>query len=225
MRWMVFHPQGFQQIRQLNPICRMHFLLTGFPPFPGRPINPTQQLIEAIQEGRTDASDRHLSTALLPVEYQGVEYVFDKLIRDLRPDVVLSFGVGRHERTLRLESCGVNRDDASLPDNAGETRRETSIIPGGPDAIRCSADLPDLQETLRNAGIPVEISQDAGQYVCNHLLYYASYHEQQGESEYNFLFTHVPTVEGGFDLQATLQGIALMMNWYESKHTKQPDFH
>lgn len=221
---MVFHPQGFQHIRQLKPICRMHFLLTGFPPFPGRPINPTQQLIEAIHDWPPHPNGRQLSTALLPVEYQGVEHVFDKLIRDLRPDVVLSFGVGRHEHTLRFESCGVNQDNASIPDNAGETRRETSIIPGGPDAIQCSADLPDLLETLRDAGIPVEISQNAGQYVCNHLLYYASYHEQQDESEYNFLFTHVPTVEGGFDLQATLQGIALMMNWYESKRTMQPEF-
>lgn len=196
----------------------MKILVTGFPPFPGVSTNPSQILIDALMIGLIDIPGVELMPATVPVEYQGVEQVFDQLIEDLQPDCVLSFGVGRHHHSLRFESLAVNLDDASLPDNAGELRTETRIIPDGPDEIATQFDLDRLARTLSSHGVSAEISENAGRYVCNHLLYYGSYKQDRVEHPYQFLFTHIPSLENGFVLERTLNGLELMIEFIRSNH-------
>ncbi len=193
----------------------MRVLITGFPPFPGCPINPTQQLVDAIRNDVIAVKGVELVSELVPVEYRGVEKIFDRLISEIQPSLVLSFGVGRHQSTLRLETLGVNLDDASIQDNAGELRQNKPIVADGPPEIANRLDLEFLARELLGDGVPTELSRNAGRYVCNHLLYYASYRQSQVEPAYDFLFTHVPTLENGFNLDLTLKGIEVMINWHQ----------
>lgn len=204
-------------IRRFERQRGMRVLITGFPPFLGSPLNPTQQLIDAIRAGRLATSQEdEIHAELLPVEYQGVEQMFDQLRAKLKPELILSFGVGRHQATIRFESLGVNLDDALIQDNSGEQRSNMPILVRGPDQIDSPVDLGSLAESLARAGIPVEISQNAGRYVCNHLLYYASYQREESRQPYQFLFSHVPTEENGFLLDQTLHATALIVSWFRT---------
>jgi pyroglutamyl-peptidase len=193
----------------------MRVLITGFPPFQGQMINPTQQVVDCLRGEGLSIDGIEIFAELVPVEYRGVEEAFDALIYDIQPDIVLSFGVGRHETTLRLESVGVNLDDASIPDNADELRSKSLILPSGPEEISSPLNFVKLYEALSGSGIQAEISRNAGRYICNHLLYYASYRQGQVDSLFQFLFTHVPTEENGFDLEITLKGIEVVLNWFQ----------
>lgn len=193
----------------------MRVLITGFPPFQGQMFNPTQLVIDCLCEEGLSIDGIEIFAKLLPVEYSGVEKAFDALIYDIQPEIVLSFGVGRHETTLRLESVGVNLDDASIPDNTDELRSKSLILPSGPEEISSPLDIVKLYEALSGSGIPAEISRNAGRYICNHLLYYASYRQGQVDSPFHFLFAHVPTEENGFNLEITLKGIEVVVNWFQ----------
>ncbi|MDB4743614.1 hypothetical protein OAF98_03940, partial [Planctomicrobium sp.] len=121
---------------------------------------------------------------------------------------------GRHQQSLRFESLAVNLDDARIPDNAGEIRTQAKIFENGPEQIVSQLDLEALVETLSSQGIPAEISQNAGRYVCNHLLYYGSYHQDRVNHPYQFLFTHLPSMENGFVLERTVNGLETMIDWF-----------
>ena len=197
----------------------MRFLITGFPPFPGRPTNPTQSLIEHINQNFSLGS-HEVQAILLPVEYRAVESAFESAVAEFNPDVVLSFGVGRHRQTLRLEACGENLDDATIPDNAGDLRQSVPIVENGPQQLHSPLRIDHLAQRLHNAEVECEISQNAGRYVCNHLLYYASYQQQIQNQSFRFLFAHLPTEENGFDLKVAARGIETMIEWFTGEHAE-----
>jgi pyroglutamyl-peptidase len=196
----------------------MKLLVTGFPPFPGRPENPSQRIVEAVQAGGVPVPDVECRGVLLPVEYQGVETAYLQRIGEFRPDVVLAFGVGRQESLLRLETRGVNRDEAAEPDNAGEVRSGTNIVLEGPEELHAPLDLVPLADAIRHAGIEIDVSRDAGTYICNHLLYFAWHHLAGRGAPRHFVFSHVCPMESGFELEQALVALRIMATWFRRIH-------
>lgn len=192
-------------------------LVTGFPPFAGVPVNPSQMVVDAIQLGLLTIEGVDLRTELLPVEYAGVEQAFDQSLENFQPQTVVSFGVGRHSSTLRCERVAVNLDDAQIPDNAGEVRQAQQIIANGPETLTSLHDLEMLVSRLHDCSIPAEISENAGRFVCNHLAYYGSYRQRQIEKPFDFLFIHVPTFQNGFELEQTLEGIEVIIETFRPR--------
>ncbi|MCA9089788.1 MAG: pyroglutamyl-peptidase I [Planctomycetaceae bacterium] len=167
-------------------------LLTGFPPFPGRPINPTQQLVEAIRLQQVSIPvGLNVHAALVPCAYRDVETEFQSLVEQFEPDLVLACGVGHSGALLHLEQQGLNLDDAQVPDNAGETRNRQVIIPGGPETLPATIDVIALHRELDAAGVSVTLSNSAGRYLCNHLLYFGLHLARQHPRPYKMTFVHV----------------------------------
>ena len=194
----------------------MRVLLTGFAAFPGCPDNPTQRVVEHFRSGGGGLASHQVVAEILPVEYQRVELAFADLLDSVQPDIALSLGAGRHRQTLRLESQGVNLDNASIPDNSGEIRSNVPIINAGPPFLTNRLDLSALLTEFTESRLIAEISRSAGSYVCNHLLYFATYLQQIRQLPFEFLFIHVPTEENGFSLDQTVQGIYTVVNWLAS---------
>jgi len=173
----------------------MRILLTGFPPFPGREINPTQQLVRAIQSsGVSVPPDIDLRADVVPCSYRGVESVFTELVESHRPDVVLAFGVGHSGSLLHLERQAYNLDDATVPDNDGELRSGAAISSDGPPILNSTVDVDRLCADLQQSRVDAIVSLDAGRYLCNHLLYYGLQLAAQQASvafSYRMAFVHV----------------------------------
>jgi pyroglutamyl-peptidase len=173
-------------------------LLTGFKPFGSLSVNPTEQLMRALATEKFAGAA--IETVILDVDYVRAEHQFRAAVTRFSPNAILSFGVAGGADTLRLERIAVNIDDADLPDSGGQRRAGTRIVEQGPVGYWATLDLEALYAALVEAGLPVRMSNHAGAYLCNHLLYYGL-HLTQGTAT-RMGFVHVPPLpeqvtEGG----------------------------
>lgn len=169
-------------------------LVTGFRPFGGHAVNPTQGLM-----GRLEGVPG-VAAAVLPVEWEGVETAFAGLVARHRPAAVLSFGLSAPADRIQVERFALNLDDAALPDASGEVRRGRPIAGEGPAAYRSGLPVEAMVDALAAAGIPAAASAHAGTYVCNHLFYVARHRFPALPAG----FVHVPQEapgEGGASLE------------------------
>lgn len=197
-------------------------LVTGFPPFPGRPINPSELLIQSISSNSNAISGIELHTQLLPVEYTGVEQAFTRLMTEIRPHLWLAFGVGAQQTPLRLECRGINQDHSTRCDNAGELRTNCLIEENGPEFRSLPADLAELHSHLQRAGYSCELSDDAGTYVCNHLIYTAAKSINVQRRECEFVFTHLAPQEFGMPTENLIVALQIMVNWFQNSPDRIP---
>jgi pyroglutamyl-peptidase len=98
---------------------------------------------------------------------------------------------------VSLERVAINLDDARIPDNAGRQPVDRPVVRGGPAAYFSTLPLKSMREALQLAGIPVEVSQTAGTFVCNH-VFYGLMHQLRHRSGIRGGFVHLPpTGDGG----------------------------
>ena len=94
-------------------------------------------------------------------------------------------------RSCRIERVAINVDDARIPDNAGACPIDAPIVADGPAAYFATLPIKAMLAALREAGIPAEISQTAGTYVCNH-VFYGLMHALRGKPRIRGGFIHIP---------------------------------
>ncbi|MGO1071665.1 pyroglutamyl-peptidase I [Lysobacter sp. CA199] len=144
-------------------------LLTGFEPFGGDQTNPSweavRQLDGAIVEGHRIAARR------LPVAFGESVRELRAHIDALRPEMVLCVAQAGGRSLLSIERVAINIDDARIVDNLGAQPIDIPIVEGGPAAYFGNLPIKAMLAAVRAAGIPAEISQTAGTYVCNHVFY------------------------------------------------------
>ncbi len=138
-------------------------LVTVFGAFPGQPVNPTEAIADAL------AGEDHVVSHVLDVSYERAVEQVDELVRMVDPVAVVSFGVTRAATGVRLEEAARNRGGATTPDVDGRTG-PVGPIDDGPPAVPSRLPLAEVADALVGAGFPVEPSDDAGDYVCNHLF-------------------------------------------------------
>ena len=147
----------------------MKILLTGFEPFGGENINPSWEAVKAAKA----PEGVQLKKVCLPVTFAGAQAVLREQIGKEQPDIVLSVGQAGGRSGISLERIGVNLMDARIPDNDGCQPEDSPLVPDGETAYLSTLPLRDLLKALEEAGIPASISNTAGLYVCNTVLYTA----------------------------------------------------
>ncbi|MEZ5840105.1 MAG: pyroglutamyl-peptidase I [Hyphomicrobiales bacterium] len=143
-------------------------LLTGFSAFPGAPVNPTGTLVEGLA-GIAARRGLDVATAILPTEYAAVDACLPHLLAE--PKVILHFGLARKARAMRLERRATNHLATWRPDAAGRTPPGPAIEPRGPQARPATLPVAPALARLRQRGLDATASIDAGDYLCNYLLY------------------------------------------------------
>ena len=144
-------------------------LLTGFAPFGGEAVNPSWQAVQALQ-GR-HVSGHRIVARQLSVEFGTALQELRAAIRETKPALVLCVGQAGGRAAMSLERVAINVDDARIPDNAGAQPIDAEIVAGGPAAYFTRLPIKAMHAELQAAGIPAEVSQTAGTYVCNHVFY------------------------------------------------------
>lgn len=168
-------------------------LLTGFEPFHTHPVNPSAQAAEALDG--LDLGHLQVRSALLPVEPQAAGEVLRALLDKHRPDAVLLTGLAAGRPQVTAERVALNVMDFVIPDNAGQTYRDQPVCtgPGAPAAYLSTLPLRAVVAGWRAAGLPGGISNTAGLYVCNFVLYAALHHlAGTGRAHVPCGFLHVP---------------------------------
>jgi pyroglutamyl-peptidase len=144
-------------------------LLTGFEPFGGERLNPSQALAEALHGQHVDEAE--ITGLVLPCVFDGALAALDQALDAHRPTLVLALGQAGSRADLTVERVAINVNDARIPDNAGRQPIDTPVVPGGPAAYFSTLPIKAIVADLRAAGLPASVSQTAGTFVCNHVFY------------------------------------------------------
>lgn len=147
----------------------MKFLLTGFEPFGGSPVNPSEQVVRALANETWAGLD--LCTAILPVDrYRAPEQVFE-LMRKEKPDVIISLGEAAKRPAISVERVAINLMDYRIADNSGNVAEDIPVFENGPAAYFSTLPVRTLLKAFEEAQIPAELSFSAGAYLCNQIMY------------------------------------------------------
>lgn len=144
-------------------------LISGFEPFGGASLNPSQLLVEHLKN--EDISGVDLHTTVLPVEFDRAAEILLAEIRKVSPDVVISFGQAEGRASITPEKIAINLDSARIPDNTGDQRQNQKIIADGADGYFSTLPLEKILISLQKIGVASSLSLSAGSFVCNHIFY------------------------------------------------------
>ena len=144
-------------------------LLTGFEPFNGARLNPSEQLVTRMKSDSVPGAQ--IMTAILPVVYGEAASHLLALVEEHNPDVVISFGQAEGRTSITPERFAVNLNDAAIADNKGHIRVDQPIHPNSPTAYESTLPGKELVSALKAEGIPSTLSLTAGAFVCNHIFY------------------------------------------------------
>jgi pyroglutamyl-peptidase len=172
----------------------LRILITGFGPFPGAPFNPTTPLVKRLTQLRRPALDGvTLIGHIFHVTYQTVDRELPDLIKRLRPDALLMFGLASRTAHLRIETRARNAITTHLPDADGNRAQKTSIVREA-DALLFGPHTANLLQAARSTGIDARLSRDAGAYLCNYLSWRAIEATKQADGPALASFIHVPLI-------------------------------
>lgn len=164
-------------------------LLAGFAPFDGETMNPAWQAVSAL--AGTRIAGHRVVACELPVEFGASLQGLHEAMTRSQPALVLCVGQAGGRSRMSLERVAINVDDARIADNAGAQPIDTPVVPGGPAAYFSTLPIKAMLAALRDAGIPAEVSQTAGTFVCNH-VFYGLMHALRATPRVRGGFIHVP---------------------------------
>ena len=167
----------------------MKILLTAFEPFGGETINPAKEAVALVND---EVAGARIIKVYVPVVFgKAIEVVLQAMERE-KPDAVLCIGQAGGRTAITPERVAINIDDARIPDNAGNQPEDTPIFHDGEPAYFATLPVKDMTQAIRVAGIPASLSNTAGTYVCNHLMYGVLYHIARSYPGMKGGFMHVP---------------------------------
>ncbi|EEB35436.1 pyroglutamyl-peptidase I [Anaerococcus hydrogenalis DSM 7454] len=150
----------------------MKILLTGFDPFGEDKINPSIELVKKV-EGKI--SNAEIFKLEIPTVFKKSGKILEENIRKIRPDVILCIGQAGGRSSITVERIAINIDDARISDNLGEKPIDKKIRDDGDNAYFSNLPIKKIVEEIKKENIPAEVSNSAGTFVCNHLMYESLY--------------------------------------------------
>lgn len=169
----------------------MTILVTAFDPFGGDTINPAQLAVEALPDrigGHT------IIQSIVPTIFgQSGDLVIGQMDA-LSPDAVVCVGQAGGRDAITVERVAINIMDATKPDNTGVIPSDDPIVPDGPAAYFSTLPIKAMVAAIENAGLPGKISNTAGTFVCNQLLYRVLHHAATRMPNCRCGFVHVPYI-------------------------------
>jgi len=206
----------------------MKLLITGFDPFGNEKINPAWEAVK-----------------LLPSKIEGVEVIklqiptvfkesINKVldgIKEYKPDVVLCVGQAGGRYDITVERVAINLDDARIKDNKGNQPIDELVYPDGKNAYFATLPIKAMVEEIKKNNIPASISNTAGTFVCNHVMYGLLYNIEKSSLVKKGGFIHVPFIleqvldkkdTPAMDLNTVVRGLeAAIKGLYENDQDKK----
>ncbi len=164
-------------------------LITGFEPFGGEKINPSQEIARQLN-GRVIAGRRVIGR-ILPCVFGAANAELRRILRETSPELVIAVGQAGGRAEITPERVAINVDDARIADNAGAQPVDAPVVARGPAAYWSTLPVKAIVAALRAHEIPAAVSQTAGTFVCNH-VFYGLMHALRSRRGVRGGFIHVP---------------------------------
>jgi pyroglutamyl-peptidase len=168
----------------------MKLLLTGFEPFGGSAVNPSEQAVRALAHEKLPRIQ--LRTAILPVDRVRGPAALIRAMKKYRPAAVLCLGEASSRMAISIERVAVNLMDYRIADNSGRQVHDEPIVPDGPAAYFVTLPVRAMLEAAQAVNVPAELSLSAGAFLCNQVLYAALHHIEANQLEARAGFVHLP---------------------------------
>ncbi|MFU0799735.1 MAG: pyroglutamyl-peptidase I [Xylanivirga thermophila] len=163
----------------------MKILVTAFDAFGGDDINAAQKVLEYLPEKVAGA---RIVKSILPTVFGKSISTLYYNIEKYSPNIVLCTGQAGGRMDIGIERIAVNINDASIEDNEGNKPADQFIFEDGPAAYFSNLPMEYMVKNIRKHGIPASISNTAGTFVCNHIMYGLLY----------LIDRRQPSIKGGF---------------------------
>lgn len=164
-------------------------LLTGYEPFLNFKTNPTESAVKEL-DGQV-VGNYKITGKVYPVVFNKIKAHIQNDIKTVEPDIVVNLGLAGGIHTVDLERIAINCIDGKM-DNDGFKPNGEVIEENGPDGLFSTLPLKQLEEVLKESEVPVRISNSAGTYLCNNVMYSALHFIKENKLDIPAGFIHVP---------------------------------
>lgn len=168
-------------------------LLTGFEAYGNTPHNPAE-LVARHLDGKLVANVEIVSRIVPNSFFQCIEYVVNA-IAEVQPAIAVMLGEYGGRATITVERIAQNLNDSTrygLVDNAKRALQGDLTVPNGPVAYYSTLPIRAMVRSMRDAGIPADISDAAGTFCCNHLMYGILHHASIHKLPLRVGWIHLP---------------------------------
>ena len=169
----------------------MKVLITGFDPFGGEKIIPAWEAVKGIKD--TIEGAKIIKLEIPTVFNKSIEKVKEAMELE-KPDIVLCIGQAGGRYDMTVERVAINVDDARIEDNEGNQPIDIPVFEDGENAYFSNLPIKAMVEEIKGQGIPSSISNSAGTFVCNHIMYGVLYHINKTYKNMRGGFIHVPFI-------------------------------
>ena len=183
----------------------MKILITGFDPFGGETVNPATEAVKLLQAPEGTVLSRLTD---LPTVFGTGDTVCQAILRE-KPQAVVCVGQAGGRAAVTVERVAINVMDASIEDNRGFCPRDLPVEPGGAAAYFSTLPIRKIVSAIRAAGVPAQISNTAGTFVCNSLLYQVLSFLQRQQLPVKAGFIHVPFLPSQAEAHPGCPGLPL----------------
>lgn len=163
-------------------------LLTGFEPFLTNQINPTMDIVKALH-GKI-IGQYQIVSHVLSVDFTKGPQQFLYYVEEVKPDFIISLGLAAGNTKVTPERIAINVKDGEK-DNSGVAYEDTPIHENGETAYFSTLPIRKMVNRLNTAGYPAAISNSAGTYLCNNIMYEGLYYASKMENV-RAGFIHIP---------------------------------
>lgn len=190
-------------------------LITGFEPFGGETVNPALEAVKQLSSYVMDGV-RIITCAVPVVRYESIETVV-RAIEAQHVDAVITVGQAAGRTAVTPERVAINVDDYRIMDNKGNQVIDDPVVKGGPDAYFSTLPIKAMVKAMRAGGVPAEVSNSAGTFICNHLFYGLAHYLAEHNSAVKHGFIHIPMLpeqvpdgsKPSMDLALIIKGLSL----------------
>lgn len=169
----------------------MKVLITGFDPFGGESINPALEAVKQLPD--TIEGAEVIKLEIPTVFRKSLEKIEENIIKH-NPDVVISIGQAGGRFGITPERVAINIDDARIPDNETNQPIDIPIFEDGDAAYFTTLPIKAMVKEMQDNGIPASVSNTAGTFVCNHVMYGVLYMAAKKYPNIKAGFIHVPYI-------------------------------
>ncbi len=187
-------------------------LLTGFEAFGNTPVNPAEQVATYLDDRQVDGVK--IMSRIVPNTFFKCIDVVCAAIEEVEPQAVVMMGEYGGRSMVTVERIAQNFNDGArygLRDNDGVLLQGELTAPDGPAAYTATLPIRAMVRAMRDAGIPADISDSAGTFCCNHLMYGILHHIALNDMSIRAGWIHLPHLPEVAALDANLGAPSMSM--------------
>lgn len=160
-----------------------------FDPFGGARVNSSEVVAKKVSEKLKDHPELQIKLCALSTVFDKSFFELQKCLNELPEMPQFILGLGESNCNFKIETIVKNLDHTFGPDNEGNERSDSQIIPSAPLHLGLYYPVREMFCALsRKDRKKIQVSNSAGSFVCNNLAFQFSWNY----SHLPFGFIHVP---------------------------------